>query len=354
MTAPAANFIPRTYAELRREVEAVLLAGREKIEIAWVQTYHETGRLIQEHCLLFKARADYGTKTIRRLAGDIAVSSRTLYECAQFYRSYPIVRPVAQFGWNRCRLLCQVEDEQERAALAAEMKHAELPTARLKERVRALNAARTAQSDPLDAKPSATARSRLLTPKRGTIGVHRLVAGDEEALAVDLGFTSFLDLPPDAADGLKLGDLVRVDSRGRVTKAEGASKADLYTYAAKILRVVDGDTVWLSFRAGPRHWLKEKVRLRGLDAPELATLEGKAAKRYVDSLLPPGTRVTVCTTKPDKYDRYLSDIFFAPAPGVDGTGDAFLNNLLLENGYAERKDDFSLEDWDEVATAVPG
>ena len=61
--------------------------------------------------------------------------------------------------------------------------------------------------------------------------------------------------------------------------------------------------------------------------------------------------MTVCTTKPDKYDRYLSDIFRANTG--NGGADLFLNNTLLENGHAIRKDDFSLDDWDEVKTAVP-
>ena len=54
--------VPQTYAELRRSVEAVLFAGRRDIEAAWVRTYHETGRLIHEHLLLNKDRADYGAK----------------------------------------------------------------------------------------------------------------------------------------------------------------------------------------------------------------------------------------------------------------------------------------------------
>ena len=50
--SPAAAAIPRTYAELRHGVSAVLLAGRRQVEEAWVRTYHETGRLLHAlpHC----------------------------------------------------------------------------------------------------------------------------------------------------------------------------------------------------------------------------------------------------------------------------------------------------------------
>ena len=54
------------------------------------------------------------------------------------------------------------------------------------------------------------------------------------------------------------------------------------------------------------------------------------------------TAVTITTTKPDKYDRYLSDVFLETVSGEA----IFLNNLLLEKGHAVRKDSFSLNDWE--------
>ena len=80
--------VPKTYADLRREVAAVLFAGREAIEVAWVRTYHESGRLIHAHLLANQARANYGAKTFARLSADTGVSTRTLHECVQFYRCY--------------------------------------------------------------------------------------------------------------------------------------------------------------------------------------------------------------------------------------------------------------------------
>lgn len=48
--------------------------------------------------------------------------------------------------------------------------------------------------------------------------------------------------------------------------------------------------------------------------------------------------VIVTTVKPDKYDRYLSDIFLEAAS--DPGGGIFLNNALLEKGHAARKDSY--------------
>ena len=87
---------------------------------------------------------------------------------------------------------------------------------------------------------------------------------------------------------------------------------------------------------------------RGL--AQLSTAAGRAAKAIVEKLLSHGDEVTVCTTKPDKYDRYLADVFVRPGRGQGSAGQAesdyaspitshpegfvFLNNALLTGGYA--------------------
>lgn len=50
---------PQTYAQLR---DAVVVRGRQEMDHAWLETYHTTGRLINEHILQFRDRADYGAK----------------------------------------------------------------------------------------------------------------------------------------------------------------------------------------------------------------------------------------------------------------------------------------------------
>jgi hypothetical protein len=68
LTAPD---VPRTYTDLRRAVELTMIRGQREADLAKVRTYHETGRLIHEHVPLFKERADYGAKTVPRLAADM-------------------------------------------------------------------------------------------------------------------------------------------------------------------------------------------------------------------------------------------------------------------------------------------
>ncbi len=222
------------------------------------------------------------------------------------------------------------------------MKH-EWTVAELVQRVRPLNAALEVETGK-PASATAPIPPKLLTPKRGTPGVYRIVKRDD-TLAVDLGFKLYVELHDAEADEIGAGGFVRFDARGRVVAADGASKGDLFTYAATVRRVVDGDTLEIEVKL-PRGFVHVmKLRLRGIDCPEMDTAAGKAAKRYVEALLADSRDATIYTTKPDKYDRYLADVFI-PAGGSSDDEDVFLNNALLRDGHAVRKDEYSLADWE--------
>ncbi len=331
----SAAIIPRTYAELLRCVRQVIGTGRDEVEAAWVRTYHETGRLIHVHLLYKKERAAYGAGVYAGLSADTGVSVRTLRECVQFHRCYPIRRPVAELGWNQCRLLCQVGDEAQRAALVEELRRDDLPTVDLRARVRALNAAaRLAEPSATPATPPP--KGKLLKPKRGTPDLFRLVVrnggpapGDAAGLAVDVGFKLYRPLLPAEAGGLKAGMIGRL-AEGGYSPEPAATAADLFTYCVTVRRVIDGDTLHVTI-ALPHYDMDEKLRLRGLDCPELDTPEGKAAKRFVEALLVGTEEVVITTSKVDKYDRYLADVYLRPRVGEE----IFLNNALLAAGHAE-------------------
>lgn len=341
MTAAALspfNSAENAYARLRRGIESVLITGRAKVEAAWVGTYHETGRLIHEHVLKAKARADYGAKLLERLSADTGVSKRSLHECIQFYRLFPIVRPVAQLGWNNCRLLCQVGDEAARTELLAALKRGDLPAMRLKERVRALNAAtREAAAEENAGGVGRTVPLRLLRPRLGTPDTYRAV--ERGGLAIDVGFKLYRPLTSAEAHGLKAGSFARCTGE-TFEPAPGVTAADLFTYRATVRRVLDGDTLHVSV-ALPYYEMDEKLRLRGIDCPEMDTPEGKAAKRYVDTLLLDAAEVIVTTSKVDKYDRYLADVHVTRPDGAT----LHLNNELLKNAHAVPMGAEQMDEW---------
>lgn len=91
----------------------------------------------------------------------------------------------------------------------------------------------------------------------------------------------------------------------------------MFTYAAKLIEVIDGDTVDLLIDLGFGVHVREKVRLYGIDAPEMLSEAGKIAKAYLESLLGATNELYVATRKmvrkpkekTDKYGRYLAVLY---------------------------------------------
>ncbi len=343
--------VPKTYAELKRGVEETLLAGQQRIERARLETYWLTGRLVHDHLELHADEAGYGTQTIRRLTRDLGLEESLLYRCLRFARAYPIFAGRQKLGWSHYRVLSFVKDDRTRHDLEVQALKQQWTADHLDRQIRALTAGdaepRNLQATGLNGQAPFSG-ARLLVAKRGTPGLHGIIDRGADGLAVDLGFKLYRALEPEQQKRLEKGAIVRLGEE-RITRADGATKADLFTYDATIRRVVDADTLIIGIEVAPGIWLEEKLRLRGLDAPELSTAEGKAAKRFVDHLLPAGTAVVVSTTKPDKYDRYLADVFIGATSGGEAgaTMEAvFLNNALLEHGHAVRKDAWEFRDWE--------
>ncbi len=257
-------------------------------------------------------------------------------ECAQFHRYFPIRRPGAELDWSKARLICQVSDEAQRMKLLKEALKNHWTKAELETRVRSCNAVALASEE--------AAPVELLTPRRGTPGLHPVVdLGDGPE--VDLGFKIYRELG--SASKLTTKDIVRLNEDG-VRKVDNATKAELFTYTATVRKVIDGDTLLVALAIAPGYTHQLKLRLRGLDCPELSAAAGRAAKAFVDARLKPGDEVIISTTKPDKYDRYLADVFVgelgarSSEPGdrisgfQPGAAPTFLNNALLEAGHAIR------------------
>lgn len=138
--AVAPPVTPHSFAELLRCVKRVLITGRREIDIAWVRMYYETGRLINAHLLDRNARAEYGAKVYAGLSEGTKVSARTLQECAQVQRCFPIPRNSAQLGWSHFVLLSQVSEPKQRETLTTQAERRGWKVTELKQRVRALNA----------------------------------------------------------------------------------------------------------------------------------------------------------------------------------------------------------------------
>lgn len=90
----------------------------------------------------------------------------------------------------------------------------------------------------------------------------------------------------------------------------------MYEYEAQVLRVVDGDTVDCTVDLGMDVQIYQRLRLVGIDAPEINTAgtEGEDARDWLRKYLVPGDTIIVKTVKDrrEKYGRYLASITAAP------------------------------------------
>src|SRR6266516_31629 len=72
-------------------------------------------------------------------------------------------------------------------------------------------------------------------------------------------------------------------------------------YKGVVDRVHDGDTINIRLDLGFDLTVYARVRVYGINAPELATDDGKLARDYAQTLLPVGAPVSVLSHGWDKY-----------------------------------------------------
>jgi len=111
----------------------------------------------------------------------------------------------------------------------------------------------------------------------------------------------------------------------------------MYEYKAKLLRVVDGDTVDVLIDCGFSTFKKERIRLYGINTPETRTRDkaekkkGLAAKARLKELFKEGKNKVILETYIDKRGKYgrLLGILFNSADS-----DRSLNQILIDEGHA--------------------
>ncbi|MFT6106460.1 MAG: endonuclease YncB(thermonuclease family) [Rickettsiales bacterium] len=139
--------------------------------------------------------------------------------------------------------------------------------------------------------------------------------------------------------GEEIKDLRNDDSTPSSSKIKRPTKAN-YLYKAKIMDVVDGDTMVLNVDLGFAVIKEQRIRLAGIDSAEMKTDAGQKAAKYLRDLAMSLEFVVVRTNKIDIYGRYVGDVFYPKVSGgSQGKIDVFengvyLNEKLLEEGMA--------------------
>ncbi|WP_194755198.1 thermonuclease family protein, partial [Staphylococcus chromogenes] len=81
----------------------------------------------------------------------------------------------------------------------------------------------------------------------------------------------------------------------------------LYIFKAKVLRVIDGDTLEMRIDLGFHTHTVRKVRLLGVDTPERGKTGYNEAKVFTTQTVL-GKDVYVQTYQADAFGRYLADV----------------------------------------------
>ena len=105
----------------------------------------------------------------------------------------------------------------------------------------------------------------------------------------------------------------------------------MYEYKCELVRVVDGDTIDCSIDLGFKVYIKERVRLAGIDTPESRTRNkvektwGLAAKYRLQELLEDSFVLRTEIQKKGKFGRILGTII---------VNDKNINEMLVEEKLA--------------------
>src|SRR3989339_201200 len=342
------------YNKLFNDISSIYENARKKgvaaVNEIIVAANWEIGKRIVEDEQKGELRAAYGEHLIDDLSRDLnekygsGFSPTNLRFMRKYFLLNPIQYPGTELSWSHQKLLLSVDNEKKRKSLEKKAIKEKLN----KDELKAVIGLEKEVISKKQAKPKNEAKAPEPIPDLATVrgkAFHYKVKEidlkhkGQKIYGVDCGFGNFKEV---AVGGIKRSD-------GQVVKAVKAKSGytfeltdvpydEIYTFKAYVDKVTDGDTLWVNIDCGFGIWTHQKLRLRGIDAPEADTQEGQKAKRFVESRLTPGYFIVVKTYKSDKFDRYLTDIFYSDIGdnkleyvAKDGK---FLNQELLDKGLA--------------------
>lgn len=367
-----------SYQSVLSDIEELCLNARKALGLM----YWKVGQRIVKAEQEGEEKAPYGKQLIKHLSRDLTAkfgsgfSESHLEKMRRFYLENRISLPAEKLPLSHQIEALSIKDPKRRKMLLEKAMRKNLTRRQFRELLRKEKISLEPQLSniPAPKEPAKlpVTRSRLYTYQvLEPTYIHPI----EEYLTIDLGF-NFL-IQEEIGLKLKQGEIIEsiktnteksfLNANGRRLHADSrrlsvrknlrvsaldsresalniysfkrsdATKKELYTYKALVERVVDADTIYLNIDLGFNSWYREKVRLRGIDCPEIDTKEGQEVKRFVEAKLKEVEFIVVKTYKEDKYERYLADIFYqAKQENLEIVLEegSFLNQELLDKGLA--------------------
>ena len=301
----------------------MLTRGRARLESLKLEIYWQVGRLLARYLRDPNKSVLGEAELTRRLSRDLNLDDSALYRTLQFARAYPEGSAgVRSLTWSHMKELLTVPDETKRKTLALQIAKKDWSVRRLRLQIQKERGPKL--------KKTAVHLSPLEEPPRFMPGIRRIKALDEfnasRRLVVDLGFDLYEDFKSQGAQIPREGATVKWNP-ARNKWLPAGSQEELYYYHVRTERVVDGDTLLVHIRASERITRRQYLRLRGINAEELTTANGRKAKRLLETEITKAPELLIRTHLTDRYDRYIADVW---------TGGLYLNNELLRAGLAVR------------------
>ncbi|MCK5580183.1 MAG: thermonuclease family protein [Candidatus Omnitrophica bacterium] len=331
----------KSYPALLKLIRQEIQSGTERIQkfvdYQKIVTNWNVGKHISTHLLQDKIRAKRGDQLFLKLAQDLGIHERFLNLTVQFYRTYSTLPENSFLNWSHYRILVTIPDLKKRTQLEERIIRERLTT----ERLRAL------KYQMFKAKEKEVHfSSGILPEQRGQLYLYRVIKKDYlrkkgGSVMVDCGFDICVPPPLTSKTIFHGGALVESwrDAGRYYLKHVSADRKRLYTYVAVVQRVVDGDTLVLNIDCGFGVWLEQRVRLKGIDTPEMTTIKGKQAKQYVEQALLKSKFVVIKSYGWGKFGRAVVGVFYLPkekdARVVAAKG-KFLNQELINVGLAKK------------------
>lgn len=263
----------KQYQSLQNEILQILNQTKQQVQnlanAILANSYWQIGKRIEDEGLT--QNANYQNLLLESLERDLKIDKNTLSRALRLYRSYP---NGVQDGlsWSHYRRLITINDEGSRQFLTNQVKEGGWSVRQLESSIKDLNDGKFVDKELLVSENASKNSAKIKRPTDPS-----------------------------------------------------------YLYKAKIINVVDGDTLILNIDLGFKVIKEQRVRLTQIDASEMKTEAGQKSHHYLRDLCASIDEIAVKTNKVDIYGRYLADVFYLPVEAKRGTtqSDIFSNGIYL-------------------------
>ena len=344
-SVPAKNSYPVLLAEIQTAITEGLAAAERALEYQRVKTYWTIGRAIYRNVFASGETLMLPSALYDRIAEDIFkatklnLSADTIRRSVRFYKVYPKFPAKTKLTYTHYLRLLTVDDDKTRARLEQKAIKENLSISKLKEEIVAVT--------PIKIKR--TAQNKQLPVQRGELYVYSTRfyqdINQKKSLCVDCGWKidmpmSQLVLGNNAQSLMQATSLIRVIKKDdqyhiRLNRSKNARR---YTYWATVERVVDGDTFDVRLDVGFNIKFSDRMRLNGINAPELRTPAGKRAKVFLERYLAKCPLVVIRSYKKESLGRWMADCFVIQGcddPHKIAAEGQLLNQIMIDEGHAE-------------------